>query len=256
MDKGLITKTSPIGVFDSGVGGISVVNTIRELLPHEDVVYFGDTLNAPYGVKSVEEVKNLSFQAVDFLVESGVKAVVIACNTATSASAAALRSTYDMIIIGMEPAVNLAVNLSHENIGVFATELTLREKKFRTLENKLRDKAIIYNMPAPKLVDYVENDKGDYNEFEAIVDDILSSCPHNPLDSVVLGCTHYVFLKDNFNRYFGGDVKIVDGNEGTVRHLKKSLEEKGLLNDECRTGMVSIYSSQKGVEKKMEQYVR
>ncbi len=256
MVNSSITKNSPVGIFDSGVGGLSVVNTIRRMLPFEDVIYFGDNLNAPYGIKTVEEVEMLSFSAIDFLVRKGAKAIVIACNTATSAAAEKLRSEYDMIIIGMEPAVNLAVSLDNRSIGVFATELTLREQKYRLLVDRLHDRADIYDFPAPKLVKFVEEGFEDYKTFKSIIDEIVSGSNHSPLDSVVLGCTHYVFLEDYFKSYFGDSVSVLSGNDGTVRHLKRSLEENGLLNDDGVLGSVKLYSSLDGVDKMMDRYVR
>ncbi len=254
MDK-IIDRFSPIGVFDSGMGGLSIVNTIKDILPQEDVIYFGDNKNAPYGTKSTEVVKSLSNGAIEFLASKGVKAIVIACNTATSAAAKELRNKMNIPIIGMEPAVNLAVSSHKNNIGVFATELTLKEKKFDNLLDAISANSSVYRLPAPKLVDFVERGKFDYDEFTAIVDTILTSHKHNKLDSIVLGCTHYVFLKDFFNRYFDNSIDIFDGNEGTVKHLKNTLAKSNMLNNKRDLGKIAIYSSDTNAIEEMKKYV-
>ena len=141
----------PIGFFDSGVGGLSVLREAVKLMPNEHYVYFGDSKNAPYGVKKVEEIKDLTYKAVEFLIEKGAKAIVVACNTATSAAVASLRVTYPSIpIIGIEPAVKPAVELNRPGaIIIMATPVTLKEKKFKNLIAKYGDKAEVVSMPSP-----------------------------------------------------------------------------------------------------------
>ena len=154
-----MASQAPIGVFDSGLGGISVVREIRRQLPNEQVVYYGDSAHAPYGVKPVSQVRELSFAVMRQLLEHNVKAVVIACNTATSAAVNELRSAYDLPIIGMEPALKVACEREGETpqrIIVAATPLTLQEHKFAALMDRFNRQHVIFPQPCPRLVDIVE----------------------------------------------------------------------------------------------------
>ena len=169
-----MASTAPIGVFDSGLGGISVAREIRRDMPNEHVLYFGDSANAPYGTKSPEQVRELSDVIVKRFVEQGVKAVVIACNTATSAAANELRDTYDIPIIGMEPALKVACDRGHgkrQHVIVAATPLTLRERKFAVLMDRFKADHTIFPEPCPGLVEIVEHGQ---------LDKILQKYEHNP----------------------------------------------------------------------------
>ena len=185
-----------IGVFDSGLGGISVLRDLKELMPNEDFIYFGDSAYAPYGVKTKEQITERCVEIIDFFISKGVKAVVIACNTATSASANYLRKKYkNLPIIGMEPALKVATQgVKNNNIVVMATPLTLKEKKFETLMHKFRGNNKVVKMPCPKLVEIVENDLLD--DKNIVIDqlkDYYKDVNMDNLDSVVLGCTHFIF---------------------------------------------------------------
>ena len=194
-----------IGVFDSGLGGISVLRDLKELMPNEDFIYFGDSAYAPYGVKTKEQITERCVEIIDFFISKGVKAVVIACNTATSASANYLRKKYkDLPIIGMEPALKVATQgVKNNNIVVMATPLTLKEKKFETLMHKFRGNNKVVKMPCPKLVEIVENDLLD--DKNIVIDqlkDYYKDVNMDNLDSVVLGCTHFIFYRDYLNQFF------------------------------------------------------
>ncbi len=249
-------KNAPIGIFDSGIGGISVLNEAMQKLPNENFIYYGDTLNAPYGEKDIDTVKTLVDNVVTFLIKKNIKALVIACNTATSTSVNEIRKNQNIPIIGIEPAITPAVEDKNQNIGVFATNLTLKEEKFSSLVKSLETKANIYKFPAPKLVNYVE--KGDfiYDEFKEIIDNILKNKSYHNLDSIVLGCTHYVFLKDFFKKYFGENFKIYDGNEGVANHLKNTLKKLNLENDKIINRTLDLYSSNEKLLEGMKFYVR
>ena len=193
-----------IGVFDSGLGGISVLRDLKELMPNEDFIYFGDSAYAPYGVKTKEQITERCVEIIDFFISKGVKAVVIACNTATSASANYLRKKYkDLPIIGMEPALKVATQgVKNNNIVVMATPLTLKEKKFETLMHKFRGNNKVVKMPCPKLVEIVENDLLD--DKNIVIDqlkDYYKDVNMDNLDSVVLGCTHFIFYRDYLNQF-------------------------------------------------------
>ena len=194
-----------IGVFDSGLGGISVLRDLKELMPNEDFIYFGDSAYAPYGVKTKEQITERCVEIIDFFISKGVKAVVIACNTATSASANYLRKKYkNLPIIGMEPALKVATQgVKNNNIVVMATPLTLKEKKFETLMHKFRGNNKVVKMPCPKLVEIVENDLLD--DKNIVIDqlkDYYKDVNMDNLDSVVLGCTHFIFYRDYLNQFF------------------------------------------------------
>ena len=217
-----------IGVFDSGVGGISVLAELERLLPGERFLYYGDTRNAPYGTKTEDEVLRCVSDVFRHLLEAGAKAVVIACNTATAVAAGTLRAAYpELPIIGMEPALKPAALLRQEGrILVLATPMTLRLEKFHRLMDSWGDAAD--PVPCPGLMELVE--RQDMPGAQAYLERILAGCTA-PLDAVVLGCTHYVFLRPLLSRMLSGDTAILDGNAGTARQLRRVLRERGLLRE-------------------------
>ncbi len=242
----------PIGVFDSGLGGLSVVKTIKQLLPSESIYYYGDSLNAPYGEKLALDVLQRSEHVVQKLLKKPVKAIVIACNTATSAAAEHLRKAYpNTIIIGMEPAIKPAlVKVKSAKICVLATAMTLRESKFNALINQLNAAERIVKCPAPQLVEYVESGANDSVLLRQILDEIVT-VDKTHFGAVVLGCTHYLFVKDAIQDYFGSDIPIYDGNVGTVIHLKNELIKHNLLAQSSAKASLTIENSagQKIVDK-------
>ena len=226
-------KEDYIAVFDSGVGGISVMRHLVKMLPGERLLYYGDSRNAPYGVKSRREVRDLTFAAAEKLMDCGLKALVIACNTATSAAINELRSTYkDLIIIGIEPAVKLAADrFPSGNIGVMATPMTLREEKFSRLLSRYEKKnCSFYKIPAPDLVELVEAGRGNSPEAEKMLKTLLSPY-QDRLDALVLGCTHYPFASQALQRVLGDRVVLLDGGEGTARETRRRLLKAGLLEN-------------------------
>lgn len=226
-----VNKNSKIGIFDSGLGGLSVLNTIRGLLPNESYIYIGDSKNAPYGTKTKEQVFELSKAICDTLIEKDVKAIVIACNTATSAAINKLRDIYDIPIIGMEPAIKPALKQSIGKVAVLATEMTLKEEKFQKLVESLEDGYRIIKLPAPDWVECVENHLNDSEYVKSSVTTLLeANIPST--HSLVLGCTHFIFLKDYIRDYYHNDVEIFDGNIGTALQLRNTLESQGLLIEE------------------------
>ena len=242
-----MTSCAPIGVFDSGLGGISVVRQLHAAMPNERIIYFGDSANAPYGVKTPQEVRNLSFKIVEHFAKLSVKAIVIACNTATSAAVDDLRNHYNMPIIGMEPALKLACDLGGgkpQRVIVAATSLTLKERKFADLMNRFTQNHKIFPQPCPDLVEIVENgDLGNKNIVMSALHKYFDSYDLNSIDSVVLGCTHFVFYRDYFREFLPDCVKIVDGNAGTIHHLKSVLESSGQLADANNNGSVLLTNS-------------
>lgn len=239
-----ITKM-PIGFFDSGVGGLSVLREAIKVLPNEDFIYFGDSKNAPYGTKTVDEVKRLTFNAVEFLLGHNVKAVVIACNTATSAAIEDLRNSYkDIPIIGIEPALKPAVELNKKGkIVVMATPMTLAEKKFNDLMAKYKGRSEMVSLPCPGLVEYVEKGIVKGQELNNYLQKKLSIIDKKEISSVVLGCTHYPFIKEELSKILGEDVVIIDGSLGTSIQLKRKLIKNNSLNLQDKNGTVKIFNS-------------
>lgn len=224
-------KGDYIAVFDSGVGGISVLRELVQLMPKERYLYFGDSANAPYGSRSTEEVRALTLRAAEDLMARGLKALVIACNTATAAAITELRSRYpDMIVIGIEPALKVAADrFPGGHIGVMATPVTLREEKF-ALQLARFSQVQVSSIPVPGLVELVEAGKATTDAAEALLAPHLSPYA-GKLDAVVLGCTHYPFAATAISRLLGEKTLLLDGGEGTARETKRRLENAGLLCD-------------------------
>lgn len=240
-----MNSQNPIGFFDSGLGGISVLKGTRALLPGEDYLYYGDSANAPYGVRTVEEVQQLSRQAAEFLLSRGAKALVIACNTATSAAAAMLRKAYpDITIIGTEPAIKPAVQ-DHPGgrILVLATAMTLQEQKFMDLWGQFREEADIVPVPCTGLMEFVEQGVLAGPEVESFLLEKLEPFTKVPVDAVVLGCTHYPFLANAIRKIVGKAPAIYDSADGVARQLGRRLEEQGLLNIRKTGGTVTFFNS-------------
>ena len=220
-----------IAVFDSGLGGISVLRELMQLMPEENYIYFGDSANAPYGTRTTEEVRVLTMNAAGMLYERGIKALVVACNTATAAAIEQLRQEYPhIVVIGIEPALKMATDrFPRGHVGIMATNVTLREEKLEHLVGRFPD-VRVERIPAPGLVELVEQGKAESEETEALVAQILA--PYvGQLDAIVLGCTHYPFVREAVRKALGDEVTIVDGGAGTARHTKRCLEERGWLRE-------------------------
>lgn len=236
-------KQRPIGVFDSGQGGLSVLRALYQIIPNENYVFYGDSKNAPYGIKSPEEVYQLSKNIVDLLIDKyNVKAIVIACNTATSVAAQQLREEYDIPIIGLEPAIKPAVKTFPDGkIIVMATPLTLSGTKFNHLVNSLHSDAQIIKVPAPQLVKFVERDELDTAEIKDYLHRILDE--YLPVDAIVLGCTHFPFAQKAIQE-IAGTVSFFDGSWGAARHLKNQLEKNNeLIHANDHKGVIEFLNS-------------
>ena len=237
-------RRQPIAVFDSGMGGVSVLRELRALMPCEDYLYYGDSANAPYGTRSVGEVRELTLQRIGALHARGVKAAVIACNTATSAAVNDLRERFtDIPIIGMEPAVKPAV-LAHPNgcVLVLATPLTLRLDKFNTLLAQYAPLAEIVKLPCPELVAFVERGELESPAVYAYLKQRLA--PYcGRADAAVLGCTHFPFLRRAIGTVLGEGTELFDGGAGTARETQRQLQKRDSLTDNQRYGHVFIENS-------------
>ena len=222
-------KKNYIAVFDSGVGGISVLKELVKLMPEENYLYFGDSANAPYGNRPTDHVRRLTLDAARQLVDRKIKALVVACNTATSAAIEILRQTYpELIVVGIEPALKPAVDMfPRGNIGVMATQVTLREEKFAHQLERFPDAAVNL-IPAPGLVELVEAGGAKTPAAEQLLTPILSPY-RGKLDALVLGCTHYPFVKETVEKILGPQTVLIDGGPGTARQTKRCLENADLL---------------------------
>lgn len=237
-------ENRPIGFFDSGVGGISVLKEAIKLMPEENYIYFGDSKNAPYGTKSVEEVKELSFKAAEYLIDKKVKAIVVACNTATSAAISDMRKIYDIPIIGIEPALKPAVNLKRDGkVIIMATPMTLAEKKFNNLMKKYAKNADIYQLPCPGLVELIEEGRYEGTEVKEYLEKALEEVLKHKIAAVVLGCTHYPFIKGSLRNIIGNEISIIDGGRGTSKQLKRKLKECHIKRDTNEKGEIKIFNS-------------
>ncbi len=222
------SREDPIGVFDSGVGGISTLAALARLLPGERFLYFGDAKNAPYGTKTTEEVLACVRGVVRELEKDRIKALVIACNTATGAAAAPLRAELTIPVIGIEPALKPAHDAGREGtILVMATPLTLAQEKFENLMGRYGEHAV--PLPCEGLMELVERE--DEAGAEVYLRKVFSAWDMDRVAAVVLGCTHYVFLRPMIRRMLPEHVMVTDGNAGTARQLRRVLDAAGLLRE-------------------------
>lgn len=235
-----------IGIFDSGIGGLSVLHQAMIIMPEADYIFYADVDNVPYGEKTKEEVRKLVDHAVGFLVDKGCQAIVLACNTATSAAISYLREKYKLPIIGIEPAVKPAVEHIHESgkrVMVVSTPVTAKGEKLKKLVDKYDNKHIVDVVALPKLVRFAQDDDFDSSD----VTDYLKSefAPYNLNDysELVLGCTHFNYFKDSFSKLFPDDLEMVDGNTGVSNNLKNTVVKKGIFKEEDKgkKGTVEYY---------------
>jgi glutamate racemase len=245
--KRLADVEKPIAFFDSGVGGTSVLAAAVKKLPAESFIYYGDTLHAPYGSRSVSDVRELSARVAGELYGKGCKALVVACNTATSAAINFLREVMPVPVIGMEPAVKPALERGCSGkVLVMATPLTLAEEKFRNLCGHCGAAGKVMVLPCPGIVEQVERGQITGPGIERSLKDLLKDTDTRDLSTVVLGCTHYHFIRPALARLLPQGVDFVGGNCGTVRQLQRILAARGLLREDSegkKSGTVSFFGS-------------
>lgn len=241
----------PIAVFDSGMGGISVLRELVRIMPDENYIYYGDSLHAPYGTKTLEEVQRLTLGHAEELFEEGVKGLVVACNTATSAAVRVLREMHPEIpIVGIEPAVKPAVlSGEHPVVLVLATPMTIREEKFHKLMDRYTDRAQIIPLPCPGLMDFVERGDLEGEDLRKYLTELLYGFRGQRIDAAVLGCTHYPFARKMIQEVLGEGARIFDGGEGTAREMRRRLAESDLLSSAGIPGKVDFRNSLDDPEK-------
>lgn len=232
----------PIGVFDSGVGGLSVLSHIRNLLPHEDLVYVADRKHSPYGNKGDTYTRSRSQKISKFLLDLPVKAIVVACNTATAAAIQDLRNTLPIPIIGMEPGVKPATEQSRNGrVGILATEGTLDSSKFKILLERHSNGAEIFIKPCHGWVEWIEQGREGERETFEMVQETLQPILDKQIDTLVLGCTHYPFLKQSIQQATGDAITIIDTGLAVALHLQRRLEQERMLNLSTAPGKTSFW---------------
>ncbi len=237
-------ENNPIGVFDSGIGGLTVLRELLAELPDEDFIYFADSKNAPYGPRSVEDVTALSSRIVQFLVNKGCKIVVIACNTATAAAVNSMRRVFKIPIVGLEPAVKPAcLKTRTRHVGVLATEGTFRGAHFKNTSDKYRKYVSLHLEIAKELVELAERGVFSGSEVDAVIEKYINPLKQNNVDHIVLGCTHYPFFRPVIERIAGEGIRIIDSSEAIARRTKDILMTTNTMRIENAHRTVSMYSS-------------
>jgi glutamate racemase len=235
---------NPIGVFDSGVGGLSVLRQIRRELPAENLIYVADSAHAPYGDKTQEFIEARSFAITRFLLDHGAKAIVVACNTATGAAVAALRSRFTLPIVAMEPAIKPAVAQTQTGVvGVLATRRTLSSHNFVKLFERYGSEAEILPQACPGLVEQVEAGDLAGAKTRSLLERYLAPLLAKSADTLVLGCTHYPFLRALIQEIAGPNVTIIDSSEAVARQLRHRLEAHDLRADKEEPGSEHFWTS-------------
>ncbi len=238
----MIPANSPIGIFDSGVGGLSVVRAVQQLMPSENIIYLADSLYVPYGERSEEWIENRALNIAEILAKHQVKAIVVACNTATAAAANALRVKYDFPIIGLEPALKPAVeNTQNSRVGVLATQSTLDSQKYQQLKKRFAKEPVILERASSFFVELVENAPIlEQKEVELIEVELKPFIEAN-VDSLVLGCTHYPFLAKTIKKIMGPEVTLFDSGFPVAKELMRRLRNN--LNGSTMPGSIEYFSS-------------
>ncbi len=242
---------SPIGVFDSGLGGLSVLKEIHQLLPHENLVYVGDSVHAPYGDKSAAYVRDRSQQITEFLLNQDVKAIVIACNTATAEAADLLRANSDVPVIGLEPAIKPATQLSKNGvIGVLATQRTINSERLLGLTERYAQEKKVLAQACPGLVEQVEAYELNSDRTVSLLERYIHPLLDQGVDALILGCTHYPFLLGEIRNIVGNNIEILETGKPVALQLQRILKqyqlERNCLNlssDSTCKAQLSIYNS-------------
>ncbi len=226
-------NNQPIGIFDSGVGGLSVLQHIHQLLPHEHLLYIADSGYAPYGCKDESFVKQRSRIITEQLIARGAKAIVIACNTATASIIESFREQYGIPFIGVEPGIKPAIALSKNGrIGIMATSGTLSSSRYNKLSRRFSDKVLLVHQPCPGLADQVEAGRLDTADTMDLLQSYLQSLQQEQVDTIVLGCTHYSFLTRQIKNIVGDSIKLIDTSSAIAEQLLRVLTQEKLQNTE------------------------
>ena len=244
-NKLIMDKNAPIGVFDSGVGGLTVAREIMRQIPNERIVYFGDTARVPYGSKSKDNIIKFSRQIIRFLQTENVKAIVIACNTASALALDEMQQEFDLPILGVvKPGAKVAVETTvNKRIGLIGTEANIRSGVYTRYIKSLDDEAKVFEKACPLFVPLVEEGFAKHKITEEVIDIYLSDMRKSEIDTLILGCTHYPLLRSRIMAYFGESVHIVNPAYETAMDLKKILEEQKIANTSGEPAAYDFYVS-------------
>ncbi len=249
--KSAVPADAPIGVFDSGIGGISVLQHIHALLPHEQLLYAADSKYAPYGSKTPEEIQSRCFELTDFLIAKGAKAIVVACNTATAAAIDLMRAKYTLPIIGMEPAVKPAAAASKNGvIGVLATVGTLKSAQFAGLLESYGRNVKVVTQGCIGLVECIERGELRSDNTLDLLERYCQPLLDEGADTIVLGCTHYPFVKPLIRQIVGDGVTLIDTGAAVAKHLQKRLAAVDLLTQQHQAGTVKFWTNSHAADAK------
>ncbi|MCX7876025.1 MAG: glutamate racemase [Melioribacteraceae bacterium] len=240
-----MNRTNPIGFFDSGIGGLTVVKSFMQLMPNENIVYFGDTARVPYGSKSNETVIEYSIQAANFLLRKNIKLLVVACNTASAIALNELRKFLTIPVIGMiEPGAKYALSESkNKRIGVIGTRATINNKAYSTELKKQSPKVKVFEKACPLFVPLAEEGWVDHKATELIAKEYLLELKENKIDSLILGCTHYPILSSIIQKAVGKTVKLIDSGTPSAKLVEDYLNGRGLRNQSVHHGVAEFYVS-------------
>lgn len=238
-----IDSNAPLGVFDSGVGGLTVVRALRELLPNESIVYLGDTARLPYGSKSPETIRRFAEEDTRFLLSHGVKAVIVACNTATAHALPSLQQTFRIPIIGVvEPGVEATLaNSNCKRVGIIGTAGTIRSRAYQDAIEQRGGEVTTRAQATPLLVPFVEEGWTQHPAMELVLRDYLKPLLDDGIDTLVLGCTHYPLLVETLRKIIGPNVRLVDSASTCASHVKVMLEREQMLRDAIETPQLEIH---------------
>ena len=234
----------PIGVFDSGIGGVSIWKEMIQLLPNENTIYLADSKNAPYGGKSKQKIIDLSVKNTELLLLKGCKIIVVACNTATTNAIETLRANYNVPFIGIEPAIKPAALQTKTNaIGILATKGTLSSELFHTTSQKFTEGVTVIEKVGEGLVPLIENDAIESVEMEQLLQHFLQPMLDKKIDYLVLGCSHYPFLIPQIRKIVGPNVTIIDSGEAVAKQTKAVLEKNNILNTNSDNPLHALFSN-------------
>ncbi len=235
---------NPIGIFDSGLGGLTIYNEIHKLLPHENIIYLADSKNAPYGGKSKEQIIEISVKNTEFLLKNNCKLIVVACNTASTNAVKYLREHYEVPIIRVQPAIKpAALNSKTKVVGMLATKGTLESELLFETAQRFATGVKVVEQVGEGLVDLIENGQMESPEMTQLLKKYVEPMLEHNIDQLVLGCTHYPFLTQQIREITGDEVTIIDSGEAIARQTKVILEQEGLLNEDQKEGKRVFYSN-------------
>lgn len=241
-----VTKNKrPIGVFDSGVGGLSVLIELQKLLPHENFVFLADQLYVPYGEKTKKELVNLGIRVTDYFVKNhNIKTMVVACNTSTCSSINEIRKLYSLPIVGTVPAIKVAAEKTKSGtVAIISTPSTSKSKTLKKLIEEYCPGKKVFNIGCKNLEDTVEHGELNSSRVNTLLRKYLTKVKNSETDYLVLGCTHYVFLKKSLENFVGNGIKLIDGNQAIAKQTSNLLKKKNLKNKQGKQGRILYFTT-------------